>query len=359
MDIKYMDMAVELAKKGEGKVNPNPVVGAVIVKNDKVIGKGYHKFYGGPHAEVYALEEAGSEASGADIYITLEPCSHHGKTPPCAEKIIKSGIKRCFVGSYDPNPLVSGMGIKKLTENNVEVEVGVQKEICDNLNKIFFKYIKDKKPYLFLKCAITLDGKIASRTGDSKWISNEEAREKVQYYRNKFMGIMVGINTVLADDPRLTARIDNGTDPFRIIIDTHLKISEEFGIIKNNTDKKTIIVTSSDCDKEKELFLENKYDVNFIHLNGYDFSIEDIMTEVGKLGIDSVLLEGGGNLISRAFKENIIDGGELFISNKILGDEMGKSFISGFSREKMSDSIKLENIKYNIYGNNIGVEFEF
>ena len=149
MDIKYMDMAVELAKNGRGRVNPNPLVGAVIVKDGEVIGKGYHKYYGGPHAEVYALEEAGSNAKGADIYVTLEPCSHYGKTPPCTERVIKSGIKRCFIGSYDSNPLVSGQGIKKLRENNIEVEVGIQRETCDSLNKIFFKYIKEKKPYLF------------------------------------------------------------------------------------------------------------------------------------------------------------------------------------------------------------------
>ena len=359
MDIKYMDMAVELAKNGIGRVNPNPLVGAVIVKDGEVIGKGYHKYYGGPHAEVYALEEAGSNAKGADIYVTLEPCSHYGKTPPCTERVIKSGIKRCFIGSYDSNPLVSGQGIKKLRENNIEVEVGIQRETCDNLNKIFFKYIKEKKPYLFLKCAITLDGKIASRTGDSKWISNELSREKVQNYRSKFMGIMVGINTVLADDPRLTARIENGVDPFRIIIDPHLKIDEKFSIIKNNEDKKTIIITSSDCDKEKQDFLEKKYEIKFLHLDGFDYLLEDIMIEVGRINIDSILLEGGAKLISQAFKEKVIDAGEIFISNKILGDEMGKSFISGFSREKISDSFILENIKYNLYGDNIGVEFEF
>mgnify|MGYP003431441315 FL=1 len=359
MDIKYMDMAVELAKNGIGRVNPNPLVGAVIVKDGEVIGKGYHKYYGGPHAEVYALEEAGSNAKGADIYVTLEPCSHYGKTPPCTERVIKSGIKRCFIGSYDSNPLVSGQGIKKLRENNIEVEVGIQRETCDSLNKIFFKYIKEKKPYLFLKCAITLDGKIASRTGDSKWISNELSREKVQNYRSKFMGIMVGINTVLADDPRLTARIENGVDPFRIIIDPHLKIDEKFSIIKNNEDKKTIIITSSDCDKEKQDFLEKKYEIKFLHLDGFDYLLEDIMIEVGRINIDSILLEGGAKLISQAFKEKVIDAGEIFISNKILGDEMGKSFISGFSREKISDSFILENIKYNLYGDNIGVEFEF
>ncbi|MBP9477069.1 MAG: bifunctional diaminohydroxyphosphoribosylaminopyrimidine deaminase/5-amino-6-(5-phosphoribosylamino)uracil reductase RibD [Sebaldella sp.] len=354
-----MDMAVELAKNGIGRVNPNPLVGAVIVKDGEVIGKGYHKYYGGPHAEVYALEEAGSNAKGADIYVTLEPCSHYGKTPPCTERVIKSGIKRCFIGSYDSNPLVSGQGIKKLRENNIEVEVGIQRETCDSLNKIFFKYIKEKKPYLFLKCAITLDGKIASRTGDSKWISNELSREKVQNYRSKFMGIMVGINTVLADDPRLTARIENGVDPFRIIIDPHLKIDEKFSIIKNNEDKKTIIITSSDCDKEKQDFLEKKYEIKFLHLDGFDYLLEDIMIEVGRINIDSILLEGGAKLISQAFKEKVIDAGEIFISNKILGDEMGKSFISGFSREKISDSFILENIKYNLYGDNIGVEFEF
>ena len=359
MDIKYMDMAVELAKNGIGRVNPNPLVGAVIVKDGEVIGKGYHKYYGGPHAEVYALEEAGSNAKGADIYVTLEPCSHYGKTPPCTERVIKSGIKRCFIGSYDSNPLVSGQGIKKLRENNIEVEVGIQRETCDSLNKIFFKYITEKKPYLFLKCAITLDGKIASRTGDSKWISNELSREKVQNYRSKFMGIMVGINTVLADDPRLTARIENGVDPFRIIIDPHLKIDEKFSIIKNNEDQKTIIITSSDCDKEKQDFLEKKYEIKFLHLDGFDYLLEDIMIEVGRINIDSILLEGGAKLISQAFKEKVIDAGEIFISNKILGDEMGKSFISGFSREKISDSFILENIKYNLYGDNIGVEFEF
>lgn len=358
MDIKYMNMAVELAKNGIGKVNPNPLVGAVIVKNGEVIGKGYHKYYGGPHAEVYALEEAGSNAEGADIYVTLEPCSHYGKTPPCTEKLINSGIKRCFIGSCDPNPLVSGQGIKKLRENNIEVEVGIEKELCDSLNKIFFKYIKEKKPYLFLKCAITLDGKIASRTGDSKWISNELSREKVQNYRSKFMGIMVGINTVLADDPRLTARVENGTDPFRIIIDPHLRIEETFGIIKNNKDKKTIIVTSNDCDKEKQDFFEKKYDIKFLQLDGFDYSLEEIIKEVGKINIDSILLEGGAKLISQAFKEKIIDAGEIFISNKILGDEMGKSFVSGFSKEKISDSFILENIKYNLYGENIGLEFE-
>lgn len=359
MDKKYMEMALEIAEKGLGHVNPNPLVGAVVVKDGTVVGKGYHGVYGGPHAEVYALDEAGKSAEGADIYVTLEPCSHYGKTPPCAKKIIESGIKRCFVGSIDPNPLVSGKGIEMLKENDIEVHTGVLKEECDNINKAFFKYIKEKIPYLFLKCAITLDGKIASRNGDSKWISNETAREKVQFYRNKFMGIMVGIGTVLNDNPRLTARIENGVNPLRIIVDPHLKVNTELNIISNNYDKKTIIITSeNNTGTAKYSELENGFGIKFITLPDYEFSVSDILRELGRAKIDSVLLEGGEKMISKAFSEKVIDGGEIFISDKILGDSSGKSFISGFSTEKISDSIILRNIKYNLYGNNIGVEFE-
>ena len=359
MNKKYMEMALEIAGMGLGNVNPNPLVGAIVVKDGVVVGKGYHGTYGGPHAEVYALNEAGKHAEGADIYVTLEPCSHYGKTPPCAKKIIESGIKRCFVGSIDPNPLVSGKGIEMLTENNIEVHTGVMKEECDSINRAFFKYIKEKIPYLFLKCAVTLDGKIAAKSGDSKWISNKKAREKVQFYRNKFMGVMVGIGTVLNDNPRLTARTENGVNPLRIIVDPHLKVNMDFNIIADNHDKKTMIVTSENNKntlKYKEL--ENNFGVKFITLPDYEFSILDILKELGKIKVDSVMLEGGEKIISKAFKEKVIDGGEIFISDKILGDSNGKSFISGFSTEKISDSIILKNVKYNLYNNNVGVEFE-
>ena len=259
-DAEYMKMALELAKKGIGRVNPNPLVGAVIVKNGKIIGEGYHKMFGEAHAEVHAIENAGEETKNATIYVTLEPCSHYGKTPPCAENIIKAGIKRCVIGSGDPNPEVAGKGIEMLKNSGIEVTENVLKKECDELNQVFFKYIKSKIPYLFLKCGITLDGKIALSNGESKWITNEKAREKVQYYRNKFMGIMVGINTVLYDNPSLTARIENGVDPFRIIIDPNLRITEDYNIIKNNSDGKTVIVTSvinKNSDKV-EIFKERK-----------------------------------------------------------------------------------------------------
>lgn len=366
---KYMRMAIELAKRGAGAVNPNPMVGAVVVKNGEVIGRGYHKFFGGPHAEVYALEEAGEKAEGATIYVTLEPCSHYGKTPPCAKKIIDMGIKKCFIGSSDPNPKVAGKGVAMLKEAGIEVVENVLKEECDEVNQVFFKYIKTKIPYLFVKCGITLDGKIALSNGISKWITNSIAREKVQYYRNKFMGIMVGINTVLTDNPSLTARIENGVNPFRIIVDPNLQIDENCKVVKNNEDEKTMIITSQknlfteDTEnteiqiKQKRLSEENK--VKFIFIDGEKFSFKEMLEEIGKTGIDSILLEGGETLISLAFEENVIDGGEIFIANKILGDSRAKPFISGFVREKMEEAVQLTNVRNNIYGENVGMEFYF
>ena len=369
IDEKYMRMAIELAKRGAGAVNPNPMVGAVAVKNGKVIGEGYHKFFGGPHAEVYALEDAGKEAEGAAIYVTLEPCSHYGKTPPCAKKIIDMGIKKCFIGSSDPNPKVAGKGVAMLKEAGIEVVENVLKEECDEINQVFFKYIKTKIPYLFVKCGITLDGKIALSNGISKWITNSIAREKVQFYRNKFMGIMVGINTVLTDNPSLTARVENGVNPFRIIVDPCLKIDENCKVVKNNEDEKTVVITSQknlfveDTEnteiqiKQKKLCKENK--VKFIFIDGEKFSFKKMLEEIGKTGIDSVLLEGGETLISLAFGENVIDGGEIFIANKILGDSSAKPFISGFVRKKMDEAVQLTNVRNNIYGENVGMEFYF
>lgn len=356
MDKKYMARALELAALGEGAVNPNPLVGAVVVKNNKVIGEGYHKKYGGPHAEVFALEMAGEEARGADIYVTLEPCSHYGKTPPCAKKIIEMGIKRCIVASLDPNPLVSGRGIKMLQEAGIEVITGVMDKEAKELNRVFMKYISEKTSYLFLKCGITLDGKIATKTGNSKWITNELAREKVQKLRNKYMGIMVGINTVIKDDPSLTARIENGRDPYRIVIDPNLDITLESKFV-NFQDGKSIVITSeSNREKEKVSELEERK-VKLVYLEGTDFKISDILKKTGELGIDGILLEGGSYLISKAFEEKAIDGGEIFIAPKILGDEKAISFVKGFSVENIADGFELENVKINSYGNNVSMEF--
>ena len=355
MDEKYMDLALELAEKGKGYVNPNPMVGAVVVKDGEIVGKGWHKFYGGPHAEVYALDEAGEKAEGATIYVTLEPCSHFGKTPPCAEKIKKMKIKKCVIACLDPNPIVAGRGKKILEEAGIEVVVGVREKEAKELNKVFMKYITEKNPYLFLKCAITLDGKIATNERDSKWITNEKSREKVQFLRHEYMGIMVGINTLINDNPRLTARIENGINPFRIVVDPHLCTPLESNFVNMADDNKSIIITSKENEKNDKIKeLENK-NVKIIYMTGYDFSVHEILKKIGELKIDSVLLEGGSYLISKAFKENRIDGGEIFIAPKILGG--GLPFIDGFDFKEIKDCFHLENVKFNVYDDNISVEF--
>ncbi len=357
IDRKYMAMALELAEKGEGAVNPNPLVGAVVVKNGKIVGKGYHKYYGGPHAEVYALEEAAEEAKGATIYVTLEPCSHYGKTPPCAEKIVKMGIKKCVIAMLDPNPLVAGRGVKILQDAGIEVSWALLEDKATELNRVFLKYIQTGMPYTFLKVAITMDGKIATRSGSSKWITNELSRNRVQKLRNKYMGIMVGIGTVLADDPSLTARVENAINPYRIVIDPKLDTPLEAKLVVNNSDEKTILVTKKkniETDKYKKMMQNN---VKFILIDKDEFEMKEVFSEVGKLNIDSVLVEGGSSVISRCFKENMIDGGEIFIAPKILGDEKATPFIKGFNFDKISDGFELENIRFNTYGNNVSVEF--
>ena len=361
-DEYYMKEAIELAKKGIGKVNPNPLVGAVIVKNNEIIGSGYHQAYGEAHAEVNAIidaESKGISVEGATIYVTLEPCSHYGKTPPCALKIVDKKFKRVVVGSNDPNPLVSGRGLEMIRNAGIEVVTAVLEAECTEINKVFYKYITTKIPYIFLKVAITLDGKIATSVGDSKWISNEESREKVQYYRNKFMGIMIGANTLNNDNPSLTARMSEGRDPYRIIIDPDLISNDSFNVVKNNKDSKTIIVTRETNKNEDTYELKTKYNVKFLFIknNDKEFNIKKIIERIGELGIDSILIEGGSRVISKAFEEGIIDAGEIFVSNKILGDEKGIPFISGFTKLKMQEAMELPNVKFNIYGNNIGIEW--
>lgn len=358
MNIEYMETALKLAAKGEGAVNSNPFVGAVVVKKGRIVGKGYHKKFGGPHAEVFALEEAGEEANGADIYVTLEPCSHQGKTPPCADKLINAGIKRCIIAMRDPNPLVSGRGIQKLKDAGIEVIEGVLEDESKKLNEVFIKYITTGVPFVFLKTAITLDGKIATSKGDSKWISNEKARNQVQILRNKYMANMVGINTVLKDNPNLTCRIEGGRNPFRIVIDPNLKIPLESNLVMNNRDEMTIVVThesSRENQKYRELL---GHKVKFILMEEKSFKMYDVLKKIGEMKIDSVIVEGGSIVISNLFKEKLIDKGMVFIAPKITGDCSAVSFVSGFETKEMSEAIKLKNVQYEAYDDNIALLFE-
>ena len=255
---KYMKRAIELAKKGIGYTNPNPIVGCVVVKNDEIISEGYHEKIGGFHAERNALTNCKEDTTGAELYVTLEPCCHYGKTPPCTEIIIEKNIKKVYVGSMDPNKLVAGKGVKILEENGIEVECGVLKDECDKLNEVFFHYITNKTPYVVMKYAMTMDGKIACENGDSKWVTGEKARETVQNMRKKYMGIMVGINTVLEDNPMLNCRIEENVDPIRIICDSNLRIPFESNIVNTANKIQTIVVCTNKADKDKQRWLENK-----------------------------------------------------------------------------------------------------
>lgn len=352
----FMEIAINEAKKGIGAVNPNPLVGAVLVKDNKILAMGHHEFYGGPHAEVNTLNKS-NDTEGCTLYVTLEPCSHYGKTPPCTKLIISSKIKRCVIATLDPNPLVSGQGVKQLEEAGIEVIIGVLENEARNLNKVFFKYIENKIPYIFIKAGITLDGKIATQSFSSQWITNSLARNKVEKYRNFFSGILVGANTVVQDNPSLRCKVLGNRNPYRLILDKDLIISEKYSIISNNEDQKTFIITSEkNINLEKFQLFSEKFSIKFITFSENE-NLKDILKKIGSYNIDSILVEGGSGVISSFFKEEIYDGGEIIIAPKILGDGLAIPFLNGFSPNMIDEGITLKNIKINIYDDNVGFEF--
>lgn len=357
MDEKWMKLALDLAKKGEGLVNPNPLVGAVIVKDDKVLGTGYHTKFGNPHAEVEAFKNAKESVEGATLYVTLEPCSHYGKTPPCADLIISKKIKRVVVGILDPNPLVAGKGIKKIQEAGIQVTVGVLEEQCKNINEIFLKFIVNKKPFVLLKTAISLDGKISTNTGESKWISGEESRKRVHALRGKYASIMVGINTVLMDNPELTCRIEGKKSPIRVIVDSNLKIPLNSKIVKTAKEIPTIVATVNNFDKIKMRELRT-LGVNVIQIkekNGR-VDLKELINEIGKRNIDSVLIEGGGTLNFSALDEKIVDKVQFYIAPKIIGGDKAKTSVEGLGIKRLKDAFRISNKEVSKVGDDILIE---
>ena len=353
---EYMRLAIEIAKKGAGKVNPNPMVGAVIVKDERVIGQGYHKYYGGNHAEVNAFENLSDNPEGATIYVTLEPCSHYGKTPPCVDKIIANKISKVVVGTLDPNPLVEGRGIKALKEAGIEVITGVLEEECKKLNEVFMKYILCKRPFVVLKTAMTLDGKIATESGESKWITSDKSRQEVHKLRNKLSAIMVGVNTVIKDNPELTCRLEGGKNPVRIIVDSKLRIPLGSNVVVDNL-AQTIVATTEVADKDKILVLE-KLGVKVLIINSKNerVDLKSLMIELGKRDIDGILLEGGATLSFSALEENIVDKIQVYIAPKIIGGEKSKTTIGGKGIEKLSDAIMLNNMTVKSVGTDLLIE---
>ncbi len=343
----FMKRAITLAKLGAGFVNPNPMVGAVIVKDGKIIGEGYHKKYGDLHAERNALKDCrqrGNDSTGATLYVTLEPCCHHGKTPPCTEAIIESGITRVVIGTLDVNPIVSGRGAEILRNSGIRVETGLLEKECKELNCIFNKYMTEKRPYVVMKYAMTADGKIATVSGESKWITGDLARENVHRLRKKLSAIMVGVSTVIADNPRLDCRLDEPVNnPVRIICDSHLRTPLDSQVVKTANDIETIIATSSE---DKTLIQEyEKRGCKIIVVpqskNGVD--LNHLMKLIGEMGIDSVLIEGGGTLNYSALESKIVDEIHVHIAPKIFGGS-SKSPVEGIGISDINQAIKLNPI---------------
>lgn len=368
---KYMRRAIELAKKGSGHVNPNPLVGAVIVRDGEIIGEGYHECYGQLHAERNAIANAkkrGNSLEGSTIYVTLEPCCHYGKTPPCTEAIIKEKIARVVVGSDDPNPLVSGKGFQMLREKGIEVIPHFLKEECDAMNHVFFHYIRTGTPYVAMKYAMTMDGKIACYTGDSKWVTGEESRAHVQTLRNHYKGIMAGIGTVLADDPMLNCRIEGGRDPIRIIADSHLRIPIDSQLVRTAGQQPLIVACLPDADEEKAAQLQEK-GVEVLRIPGVTtaditeeqkevISLPVLMKELGARKIDGILLEGGGQLNESALQAGIVDRIYCYIAPKIFGGAQAKTPVEGQGLTRAADAWQFNRIGMQEFGQDILLEYE-
>lgn len=365
-DRQYMKMALELAQKGMGFTAPNPMVGAVIVKNGRIIGQGYHRKYGELHAEREALAVCTEEPKGASIYVTLEPCCHYGKQPPCVNAILETGIKRVIIGSSDPNPLVAGKGIRILKDHGIEVTENILKEECDKLNEAFFYYIQNKKPYVVMKYAMTMDGKIAAYTGESKWVTGEAARIHVQEQRLKYTGIMVGVGTVLADDPMLTCRLENSRNPVRIICDSHLRTPLTSKIVRTAVTIPTIIASSSKDQQKIKNYEELGCQVLYVPEKNGHIDLNRLMELLGAAKIDSILLEGGGSLNWSALESGIVQKVQTYIAPKLFGGEEAKTPVEGKGFPdpasavllKNSEMIRLEDdflieseVKRNVYGN--------
>ena len=339
-DEYFMKKALDLASKGQGKTSPNPMVGAVIVKDGNIVGKGYHLSAGKAHAEVNAIDDAGSNAENATLYVTLEPCNHHGRTPPCTEKILNAGIQRLVVAMEDPNPDVKGGGMGYLASRGITVVSGVLRAEAERQNEVFVKFVKKKQPFVTLKCAATLDGQIATRTGDAKWVSGEAARQYVHCLRHRTDAILVGIGTVRKDNPRLTTRLQNkaGKNPIRIILDTNLTISEEADVVRSTSEAETWVISGKHTagTMAKRVRLE-KAGVRLMEapVSHGRVDLPQLMRLLGRKHITCLLIEGGGDIIASAISAGIVDKIMFFYAPKLLGGNDGVPICRGKGPELM------------------------
>jgi len=341
IDEGFMKQALRLAKKGLGSTSPNPLVGALVVKDRQIVGSGYHKKAGALHAEVEALSKAGKSAKGATLYVNLEPCNHYGKTPPCTKAILKSSVKKVVVGMVDPNPHVIGGGCKFLSSHGVEVKSGVLEEECTRLNEVYIKYVTKDKPFVIVKGALTLDGWIATHTGNSKWITGEKSRKFVHSLRKKVDAILVGVETVIMDNPLLTPYLAgrSGSDPFRVIVDTDLRIPLHSRVFDPPKSDLTIIAAGSNVDSAKRKKIEDLgARVVSCKIRNGRIDLADLLDELAKMSISSVLAEGGATLFGSIIREGLVDKYYIFLAPKILGGDNGVPFARGLDDDIMIEA---------------------
>jgi len=360
MHEEYMRSALALAQKGAGRVSPNPMVGALVVRGKRVIGSGYHRMFGGAHAEVNAMRRVGARAQGADLYVTLEPCSHHGKTPPCVDQLIASGIKRVFVGQVDPNPLVRGRGIRRLRAAGIEVMVGVLRAECTAVNAAFNKHVTTGLPLVTLKAAMTLDGTMATRTADSQWISCAQSRRLVHRMRAGADAVMVGIGTVMADDPRLNVRLgrQRTRNPLRIVVDSRLRIDPGCNLLQAGLAAGTLIVagTRAAASAKADMLRSRGAEVLGCRMRGRRIDLTHLMSILGGRGISQIMLEGGSTLIGAALRSRIVDRAMLFYAPKIFGGSDGLGMAVGRGPSEISGCLQLAGMTVRTVGSDFLVE---
>lgn len=355
----YMRRAIALAKRGIGYTNPNPIVGCVVVKDGRIISEGYHERYGQFHAERNALLNCQEDPAGAELYVTLEPCCHYGKTPPCTEIILEKKIRKVYVGSMDTNPKVGGKGVQILREAGVEVETGILEEECCRMNEVFFHFIETGKPFVVMKYAMTMDGKIACVSGDSKWVTGEAARTHVHELRRAYRGIMVGIGTVLADDPMLNCRIVQGADPIRIVCDSRLRIPLDCKLVQTAREIPTIVA----CTKAALEAEEYQEKIAALRQAGVEFAatgksetqvdLAELMGLLAEKKIDSILLEGGSTLNASALQAGIVNKVYAYVAGKLIGGKAAPTPVSGEGAEKMSDAVVLTDLQVTAFGEDL------
>ncbi|HSW48322.1 MAG TPA: bifunctional diaminohydroxyphosphoribosylaminopyrimidine deaminase/5-amino-6-(5-phosphoribosylamino)uracil reductase RibD [Candidatus Saccharimonadales bacterium] len=347
-DAFFLTKALKLAKKGEGLTFPNPMVGCLIVKDEKIIAKGYHQKAGYIHAERVAIEDSSEDLNGSTMYVNLEPCNHHGRTPPCTDLIIKSGISRVVCSTQDPNLGVDGQGIKKLQDAGIDVTVGILEKESRILNEQFFTFYEKNRPFVAIKFASSLDGKIATRTGNSKWITNDKTRNFARLLRGKYHAILIGVNTVIVDDPNLGVQIKGKNDPLRIILDSTLKIPLNAQVLR---DKNVLIVTTINADKEKEAKLK-QMSLELIKFNTNGIDLKNLMEELKNREIISIFVEGGSSVLGSFADARLVDKVYAFHAPILIGGISSVSAIAGDGIKNISEALRLENLTYKKFGDN-------